>query len=158
MNGFNAKCRALLRMARRVEINKSLRKLSKKFDMMCATDAAAVVTMAADPVYMETQKIWQDLEYGGCGDIEETVCKKDGAHYSVENCKACQEEYIAMRDKELSQEKEQLLNRTLSKQDPHWREPSEIIKEFNDAYDNLARMYRRYPEMRSTLLQNVKGG
>jgi hypothetical protein len=166
MNSFNAEERASLRMKSWRGLKAALDESIENFDALAKAklgnvsideiDLESVITRATDKVYMDMQRTWQNLELGGCGDIEETICKKgnnkDG--YNAENCKACQERFVAMRDEDLDKEKACGLEESLKNPANLAKMTKEqIIAEYDTVYANLKKMYRRYPNSLPTLLR-----
>jgi hypothetical protein len=68
---------------------------------------ASLLGRDSDAAYNEKQKPLSELERGGCGTMED-LCRQDIANYTLENCRSCQNEYIALRDAELDAEEERL--------------------------------------------------
>ena len=96
-----------------------------------------------------------DLEGGGCGDMTESVCKKDPDNFCAENCAACQKEYLARLDAKLDMER-------VMKEDDVYRSRKMVnntpkrmkaIMEIASRFENFKAKLRRCPPM---LLQRVQ--
>lgn len=66
-----------------------------------------------DKRYAALSEIEDNLYAGGCGDIEEAICKKDKDNYCAKNCKACQKEYLTILKK--YREPEDAFDKAISK-------------------------------------------
>jgi hypothetical protein len=154
---FSALERAQMRMERRTELELAKNEAIKKSEEQAKAklgnvyeddiEIEAYSIREQDEKFQKDYAIFESLNFGGCGDVEE-ACIKDGVR-NKKNCKACQYEYLALMDADLEAEKTSLLEAMTRE---------EKIERNEELYKDLQNEYRCYPEYLPTLLQKTHKG
>jgi len=164
MNTFDAQQRAQVRIDRRVELRAAMNEIEGNVKRAIWSGSALIkdeidVALATPYIcgqngqFIRNKRIDDSLFKGGCGDVEDTVCKPDSANYNAANCRACQDAYIALRDADVESRVAAFREEDLGKSPPA---DAESINAFYDNSMNDMKQFCR--KVLPTLLQNTNGG